>query len=110
MNVVLFTLMEDNTTGSFYLCHLLSVPSMISKSGVICTSVYLYTVICTDGMAVYMSPCMLLIIPCSLYYFLYYTDHGMCINVDIPKLWITSMLLFASYNITTSSFFSYCKI
>ena len=51
---------DDNINGRFYLSHLLCVLSI--KSGPICKSVYLYTIItCTDGMAVYMYPCMLLV-------------------------------------------------
>ena len=38
-------LKEDNTTDRLYLYCLLYMHSMIIKSGVICTSVYLYTII-----------------------------------------------------------------
>ena len=55
------TVVEDNTIGSFYLYHLLHLLSMIIKSGVLCTSRHLYTIImCTDGTMVYMSPYILL--------------------------------------------------
>ena len=38
----------------------------------ICTNVHLYTIIiCTDGAALYMCPCMLLVIACALYYWVY---------------------------------------
>ena len=36
--VMLLTPKEDNTTGSFYLCHLLYVHSVIIKSGATSTS------------------------------------------------------------------------
>ena len=53
--VMLHILKEDNPTGSFSLYCLLHVLIMIIKSGVICTSVHLYTIIIyRDGMAVYM--------------------------------------------------------
>ena len=38
VSVMLLTLKEDNTTGSFYICCLLHVFSMILSSGEICTS------------------------------------------------------------------------
>ena len=64
------TLQEDKTVGSFYLCHLVHVLSVITKS--ICTRVCLHTIIiCTDNMAVYMCPCMLLVIAGVLQYWLY---------------------------------------
>ena len=49
---------EGNTTGTFYLWHLLHILNMINKFGGLCTSVHLYTIIlCADDMAVYMSIC-----------------------------------------------------
>ena len=48
------TLKEDNTNCRFYLYWLLHVISNFIKSGAVCTSVHLYTIIiCTDGKAVY---------------------------------------------------------
>ena len=67
-----FTMKEDNTTGSFCLCHLLHILSMIIKSGAIYTSVQLYTtIICTDGMAVYIWPYILLAVAFAIDCWLY---------------------------------------
>ena len=66
MSVIVYELKEDNTTCSFHLCHLLFVPSVIIKSGTICASVCLYTIIIyTDCMAVYMCQGKLLAIVCQ---------------------------------------------
>ena len=59
---MLLALKEDNTTGNFYLCGILHVLSVIIKYGVIFTSMHLYTIMCTVGVAVYMYLCMLLVI------------------------------------------------
>ena len=61
-HVMLLTLKEDIITGSFCVCCLLCVLSIIIKSGMIYTSLHLCTIIiCTNGMAVYMYPCTLLL-------------------------------------------------
>ena len=44
-DVMLLILKEDDTTGSFFLCHLWCVLSMISKSGALCTDIHLYSII-----------------------------------------------------------------
>ena len=60
-HLMLLSVKVDNTTDSFCLCCLLCVLPIIIKSGLICTSVHLHTIImCTDGMAVYTCPCLLL--------------------------------------------------
>ena len=96
-HVMLHTLQVDNTIGQYYLCCILHVLNMIIKSGAICTSVHLYTIIIgTDGVVVYMWPCMLLVIACTLYYWLNVHGCSMLIYVDITELWITSILFFVS--------------
>ena len=60
-HVMLLILKKDNTTGSFYLCCLLCVLSVIIKFGAICTSVYSYTIMCTDVVMVYVCPCIILV-------------------------------------------------
>ena len=91
---MLLALKEDKTTGSFCLCCLLCVLSVIIKSGAVFTNVHLYTIIictgCTGSMVVYMHPCMLLVTCAS-------------------KLHINIILLFMFHNITTSSFLLYCN-
>ena len=81
---MLLTLKEDSTSGSFYLCNLLHVLSMIIQSGAICTSVCLCTIIiCTYGTMVYMCSCILLFIACVLYYMIYVCQHWyVCICGD----------------------------
>ena len=72
MCLMLLAVKEYNTTGSFYLCHLLNVLSIIIISGTICTSAHLYTnIICTDGTAVYVCPCMLMVTACALHNWIY---------------------------------------
>ena len=70
--VMLLALKENNTTGTFYLCHLLHVLCMIIKSDAICTCLHLWTLnICTDGVAVYLCPCILLASACVIDYQLF---------------------------------------
>ena len=58
---------DDNTTGSFQLCCLFCVLSVIIIPGYISTSMYLYiTTICTEGVAVCMCPCLLMAIICEM--------------------------------------------
>ena len=62
VHAMLFTLKEDHTSGSFCLCCLLYVLSMIIQSGAVCKSFHLYTIIiCTYDMVVYKCPYLLLI-------------------------------------------------
>ena len=69
---MLLGLKEDNTPGSFHLYHLLCVFRLIIKYGALCRGVHLYTnVLCIDGMAVYMCPCILYAIACAEDYWLY---------------------------------------
>ena len=90
---MLLTLKEDNTTGSFCLYHLLCM---------LCTSVHSYTIIiCNDGTVVCM--CYWSLHVCYTFGYIY-IDCSMYIYMDITKLWITSMLLLVSYNITTPLF------
>ena len=64
---MLLTLKEDYTTASFCPCCLLQGLSMIIYPGVICTSLWLNTIIlCTDGVVVYMCPCILLVLVCAI--------------------------------------------
>ena len=79
---------------------------MIIKAGVMCTSLCLCTIIIhTNSVAVYMCQYMLLGIACVLYNWLYvYQLWYAYIYVDTTKVYITSMLLFISYNIATSPF------
>ena len=62
---------EDNSTGSFNLCHLSCVFGVIIKSGTMCTSVHLCALLCMDGTVVYMCPCILLVTVCILCYWIY---------------------------------------
>ena len=64
--VILLTLKADTTTGSFYICCLFQVLSVIIKFLAISTVVHLYTIICTDGAVEYMCPCILLTIACVI--------------------------------------------
>ena len=69
---MLLTLKEDNTTDNFYLCCLPHGLRVIMKSDALCTSVCLYTIlICTDGMVVYVCPCILLTTACAVDYWLH---------------------------------------
>ena len=62
-------LKDDNTTGSFLLCHLFYMFSVIMISDIRCTGVHLYTiVICTDGIIIGMCPCLLLVPICVVYH------------------------------------------
>ena len=109
---MLLTFKEDNTTGSFYLCHLLCVLSVSIKVDEICRSVHLCTIIkCPDGMAVYMCPCTLLVIVCEHYWLyvcqLQYAD--ICGYFKIRwLLYCCSCLIISlhppSYNIVKMSF------
>ena len=73
---------------------------------VLYVKVYIYTItVSTDGVPVYVCSCMQLVIACVPYYWLYMCiDCSMPIYVTIVKFQIASMLLFESYNITTSHF------
>ena len=68
---MLFTLKEDKTSGSFYLCHLLHLFSESIRSGAMYTNVHLYSYYITDSTMVYICPCMLLVSTYVICYWLH---------------------------------------
>ena len=66
---MLFTLKDDNITGSFIYGIYSKLFSMIMTSDYIRTRVHLYkNVLCTDGLVMHMHLCLLLVAICVVYH------------------------------------------
>ena len=63
--LMLLTMKDESTTGSFYLCNSFHVFSVLMISNHICTRMHLHAItICTDSMIMDMCPHLLLIAIC----------------------------------------------